>query len=294
MLLYGNAILVVAGLTALHHHGIPQALGFAHGPKQRFQSQQRYRGAATTALKQSSRPLFPRSPFQQDQKKFQDVRVKQKEKESAQAKPMPMENNIKFLQNSLVSGSVDRSTIVSTAASGLLAVLTVYGLLRTGRLVSFFRHASWWIQHAFVTYQSMLVNNPLGTKVGTGAALAILGDALAQSTTNRGAPYDKRRAVSFAVFDSCYRVFQHNMFPAVIKACQGNVVGLLGVAPALAAAIERTMVYQLMVVPVSYILEWLVDLQRPLARTQIAAFFLHHRRVFTIQFSLPLQDLFKD
>ena len=186
------------------------------------------------------------------------MREKQKRKESAPTaqptdaqKQIPlMESNIKYLQNSLVSG-LDRRTVVSTTVSGLGALLVVYGLFRTGRLVALFRHTNWFIQNAFATYQSLLVTNPLGTKVGTGAVLAILGDALAQSTTEKGAPWDKRRAASFAVFDSCYRVFQHNMFPAVIRACQGSVIGLLGVAPALAAAIERTMVYQLMVVPVS-------------------------------------------
>ena len=249
MTIYGKAVLL---LLIVLHQDIPTALAYAHGSRPRFPKPQR---PNATALKQSSRPLFSRSPFQRDQKEFQDVREKRKETAPTQQQPSEkqvplMESNIKYLQNSLVSG-LDPRTIVSTTASGLLAVLTVYGLLRTGRLVALFRHTNWWIQHAFATYQSLLVTNPLGTKVGTGAALAILGDALAQSTTNHGAPWDKRRAASFAVFDSCYRVFQHNMFPAVIRACQGSVLGLLGIAPALGAAIERTMVYQLMVVPVS-------------------------------------------
>eukprot|EP00536_Pseudo-nitzschia_multiseries_P000958 jgi/Psemu1/282685/fgenesh1_pg.12_\ len=101
-------------------------------------------------------------------------------------------------------------------------------------------------------YQNALVSNPLVTKVITGALLAIAGDAAAQASANAG-PYDKRRALSFAVFDSCYRVFQHNMFPAVIRAGKGNVVGALVpfLAPA-AAAIEQTAMYQFLVVPFIY------------------------------------------
>lgn len=163
---------------------------------------------------------------------------------------MPMENNIKLLQNPVFSG-LDRRKAISVTATSLMAVVTLYGLLRTGRLAALFRHTNLWMQYVFNSYQSMLVNNPLSTKVGTGAVLAVLGDALAQSFTNGGAPYDKRRAASFAVFDSFYRVFQHHMFPAVIALCQGNVLARLMIAPSIGAAIERTMVYQLVVVPVS-------------------------------------------
>ena len=101
-------------------------------------------------------------------------------------------------------------------------------------------------------YQNSLVTNPLVTKVVTGAILSIIGDGVAQASSSDEIPYDKRRALSFAVFDSCYRVFQHNMFPAIIRAGKGNVVGKLlpMLAPA-AAAIEQTAMYQFLVVPVS-------------------------------------------
>eukprot|EP00537_Pseudo-nitzschia_pungens_P013304 CAMPEP_0172395322 /NCGR_PEP_ID=MMETSP1061-20121228/18943_1 /TAXON_ID=37318 /ORGANISM="Pseudo-nitzschia pungens, Strain cf. pungens" /LENGTH=293 /DNA_ID=CAMNT_0013126853 /DNA_START=152 /DNA_END=1030 /DNA_ORIENTATION=+ len=101
-------------------------------------------------------------------------------------------------------------------------------------------------------YQNALVTNPLITKVITGAVLAIAGDAAAQASANTD-PYDKRRALSFAVFDSCYRMFQHNMFPAVIRAGKGNVVkGLFPFLAPAAAAIEQTAMYQFLVVPLIY------------------------------------------
>jgi hypothetical protein len=211
----------------------------------------------------------PLQPFQRDQKEFKDVRGNQaqlqqkdtntivpsstsKEQLSQHQQIFPMENNIKLMKNRLFS-SLDRRTIVSTAGTSLLAVLTVYSLMKTGKLAAIANHASWWIQNAFFTYQNALVNDPLRTKVGTGAVLAILGDALAQSTTGYDTTYDKRRALSFAVFDSCYRVFQHYMFPAVIALCQGNVVSkiLPAAVPTVSAAVERTLLYQLVVVPVS-------------------------------------------
>mmetsp|Transcript_26781 Transcript_26781/g.58745 ORF Transcript_26781/g.58745 Transcript_26781/m.58745 type:complete len:320 (+) Transcript_26781:214-1173(+) len=104
-------------------------------------------------------------------------------------------------------------------------------------------------------YQNYLVTNPLVTKMITGAILSIIGDAVAQASSagDDEFVYDKRRALSFAAFDSFYRFFQHNMFPVVIKTGRGNVVGKLlpMLAPA-AAAIEQTMLYQLLVVPLIY------------------------------------------
>jgi hypothetical protein len=165
---------------------------------------------------------------------------------------MHMQRNKKSTKNPAMA-SLDRRVVISTAGTSLLAMLAIYSLMRTGKLTAFAKQATWWIQNAFFTYQNSLVNNPLSTKVGTGAFLAILGDALAQSTTGEGAPYDRRRALSFAVFDSCYRVFQHKMFPAVIALCQGHVLSkvLPMVIPTVGAAIERTLFYQLVVVPVS-------------------------------------------
>jgi hypothetical protein len=246
--------------ASLVFHGVPQVVAFAQPSAPPFPRPRH----ARTALKQSSRSLFSRSEsFPRDEKQFQDVREAQKERQRSLAKeesdrrrnknsvsiPM-MENNINLLQNPAVSG-LDIAKVTSVTATSLLAVLTLYALLKTGHLMALFRHTSWWMEYTFTSYKNLLVNHPLITKVGTGAVLAVLGDALAQSLTNGGTPYDKRRAVSFAAFDSCYRVFQHHMFPAVIAFCQGNVLARLGIMPALGAAMERTMVYQLLVVPVS-------------------------------------------
>ena len=125
----------------------------------------------------------------------------------------------------------------------------------------------------FKPYQVSLANNPLITKVLTGAILAIAGDAMAQAASNAAAVannekevgYDKRRALSFAVFDSGYRFCQHHMFPAIIRYCQGNVImnilpriipskSLVAMLAPAAAAVEQTAVYQLGIVPVSYLL----------------------------------------
>ena len=125
------------------------------------------------------------------------------------------------------------------------------------------------ITSLFASYRNALIDHPLTSKVLTGATLAIIGDFVAQYTTwssssasassaavggTEDFSYDKRRAVSFAVFDACYRVFQNAMFPAVIGLCKGNILKhLLPVATTrVAAAIERTLLYQLVIVPTLY------------------------------------------
>jgi hypothetical protein len=234
-------------------HGFPQALAFAQRPTTRFSK-------STTIVKQSSRSLFsPSEACRKDEKQFQGLtellnenqrQETSKDDKNCHRMRYSMPNNIKLLQNPVFSG-LDRGTAVFVTATSFLAVLTLCTLLEGGRIAALFRQTTWWFQFLFNSYRTVLISNPLSTKVGTGAVLAVLGDALAQSLTNGGAPYDKRRAASFAVFDSCYRVFQHNIFPAVIALCQGSFLGRFGVAPSIGAAVERTMVYQLMIVPVS-------------------------------------------
>jgi hypothetical protein len=109
-------------------------------------------------------------------------------------------------------------------------------------------------------YMNSMVRYPLQTKVATGGFLAVLGDAIAQARESD--EYDPRRAASFATFDSCYRVFQHNAFPTIVGLCQGRFLGsLLSAIPTLTvgsnqklflAALERTMMYQLCVIPLFY------------------------------------------
>mmetsp|Transcript_32982 Transcript_32982/g.94732 ORF Transcript_32982/g.94732 Transcript_32982/m.94732 type:complete len:311 (-) Transcript_32982:69-1001(-) len=112
------------------------------------------------------------------------------------------------------------------------------------------------------SYKGTMVRYPLETKVATGATLAVLGDALAQTREPNQTSYNPRRAASFAAFDSCYRVFQHNAFPFIISICQGKMIGgLLSALPGVAvgpnlraglAALERTLVYQFAVIPLLY------------------------------------------
>jgi len=145
----------------------------------------------------------------------------------------------------------------------LASMLTVVAFWRTKAVIASLRYMGWILSDViYKPYQNSLVNNPLVTKVITGTVLAIAGDAMAQATSNETAlsnnqikvKYDKRRALSFAVFDSCYRVFQHNMFPLIIRFGQGNVVKHLlpkFFIPA-AAAIEQTALYQFVIVPCLY------------------------------------------
>lgn len=111
-------------------------------------------------------------------------------------------------------------------------------------------------------YTASLAVHPLSTKVCTAGVLAIGGDAIAQSSDPE-LPYDRKRAVSFALFDAAYRGgFQHAAFPWIIEHCRGNV--LQGAAASLAlpmstlpppdalAAVECTAFNQLLLVPVVY------------------------------------------
>ncbi len=81
------------------------------------------------------------------------------------------------------------------------------------------------LNHLLDAYKQSLVNHPLATKMLTGATLAVCGDAIAQSRSED--PYDTRRAVSFASFDSIYRAVQHASFPAIVQQCQGQYISAL-------------------------------------------------------------------
>jgi hypothetical protein len=103
-------------------------------------------------------------------------------------------------------------------------------------------------------YTHLLAAHPLETKVSTAAALAVLGDGIAQRSIP--APYDKTRALSFVLFDASYRGgFQHQLFPWIIDNCRGEQLQqLLGASEATAAfaAVESTAFNQLVIVPVVY------------------------------------------
>lgn len=251
-------ILLVIAVPALIH-GVPEATA--------LQKSSRLSRPKKTVVRQSSQHLpFPstrrffRSPLssatatitrteeQQEQHKKQYQQAIQNVRERAKSggsRHVPFEASL----------ALDPTGGLVWSATCIGFIGLVFGLTKSGRLSPFFRCATSFLKNAFFAYRGALSARPLGTKVATGATLAILGDALAQSTssTSTGAPYDKRRAASFAAFDSCYRVFQHFMFPAVIGLCGGDVVRHL-LPPAfgpVAAAVERTLLYQLVIVPVS-------------------------------------------
>ena len=160
------------------------------------------------------------------------------------------EQSQKSTQMNMAHGNIRIQEFRSSPIRRLVvaSMLTVAAMFKTKALLSLLCNG------LYKPYQNSLVQNPLITKIFTGAILAITGDAVAQATSNEGtSAYDKRRAISFALFDSCYRFFQHNMFPIVIRLGQGNVISKVlpkVFAPA-AAAIEQTAMYQFVIVPVS-------------------------------------------
>jgi len=99
-------------------------------------------------------------------------------------------------------------------------------------------------------YQSALKSKPLATQVQTGGILAVVGDAIAQKTSEEDG-YDTKRAVSFALFDGAYRIVQHYLYPPMIAVCNGNTLGAL-LGPALGAATEQALASQLLIIPLFY------------------------------------------
>ena len=128
----------------------------------------------------------------------------------------------------------------------------------------FRRHISTISVSLLESYKGSMIRSPLRTKVVTGATLAVLGDAMAQIRDFKQKSYNPRRAASFAAFDGCYRFFQHMAFPFIISICQGRVLGsfLSALLPSVSsiggnlrlglAALERTLLYQLLVIPLLY------------------------------------------
>ena len=97
-------------------------------------------------------------------------------------------------------------------------------------------------------YMDVLTAAPLVTKMVTGAALAVAGDALAQKCDTSAATYDKRRAASFAVFDMAYRALQHLVYPTIVAHFQGQYLSKALLPAHAAAPLERTLCSQLGIV----------------------------------------------
>ncbi|KAL7491962.1 hypothetical protein ACHAWT_001199 [Skeletonema menzelii] len=151
--------------------------------------------------------------------------------------------------------AVKKRVVVATTLAGTAAVT---GLFLNHHIIS---QA---VLTALRAYEGSLVKNPLRTKVMTGATLAAFGDYLAQmkemKETNR--EYNVPRALSFAAFDSCYRMFQHAAIPFIVMLGQGHAFhSLLSSIPfvtmsesslAFTAAMERTFMYQFALIPFFY------------------------------------------
>lgn len=98
----------------------------------------------------------------------------------------------------------------------------------------------------------VLTTAPLTTKMLTGAALAVTGDALAQKCDTSRTGYDKRRAASFAIFDMAYRALQHAVYPSICSHFQGQYLCSALLPVHTAAPLERTLCSQLGIVPFLY------------------------------------------
>jgi protein Mpv17 len=153
----------------------------------------------------------------------------------------------------------NRSRILYSC-TGALLLFSVYSTRRNILGTSALESLGLLSEKLLHSYKHSMVMHPLLTKVATGASLAVLGDAEAQRRESDG--YDLRRAVSFAAFDSCYRMFQHAAFPTIVGVCTGKFLGgILSALPSLTlgtnfnlflAAMERTLMYQLGVIPLFY------------------------------------------
>ena len=148
--------------------------------------------------------------------------------------------------------AVKKRVVFATTLAGTAAVT---GLFLNHQIIS---QA---VLTALRAYEGSLVTNPLRTKVMTGATLAAFGDYLAQmkemKETNR--KYNVPRALSFAAFDSCYRMFQHAAIPFIVMLGQGHVfhsllssIPLVTTSLAFTAAMERTFMYQFVLIPFIY------------------------------------------
>jgi len=159
--------------------------------------------------------------------------------------------------NIMLSGddAVKKRVVFATTLAGTAAVT---GLFLNYQIIS---QA---VISALRAYEGSLVKNPLRTKVMTGASLAAFGDYLAQLKDMRetNKEYNVPRALSFAAFDSCYRMFQHAAIPFIVMMGQGHVIRklLLSVplvtmkesSLAFTAALERTLLYQFVLIPFFY------------------------------------------
>eukprot|EP00984_Skeletonema_dohrnii_P022593 scaffold11699_cov138-Skeletonema_dohrnii-CCMP3373.AAC.4 len=159
--------------------------------------------------------------------------------------------------NIMLSGddAVKKRVVFATTLAGTTAVI---GLFLNYQIIS---QA---VLSALRSYEGSLVKNPLRTKVMTGAFLAAFGDYLAQLKDMRetNKEYNVPRALSFAAFDSCYRMFQHAAIPFIVMMGQGHVIRkLLSSVPlvtmkesslAFTAALERTLMYQFVLIPFFY------------------------------------------
>jgi len=240
-----------------------EANGLIHKPKALHAGPKSTAATAWTATNNESTsfPHPPRKNTNQVRPQSQQYNARQ-QGQSEKSTEMNMTRGNTGMQNS------QRRTLSLSPSRRLLlaSMLTVAALWKTKTAIG------WFLSNMmFTPYQNSLVNNPLVTKVFTGAVLAIVGDAVAQATSNEAAlanqqtkiGYDKRRALSFAAFDSCYRVFQHNVFPWVIRSGQGNVIkrllpkiipsqNMVAFFSPAAAAIEQTAIYQFVIVPFLY------------------------------------------
>lgn len=238
------AMHVFALTTILVQGKVREADAYVHKPKLLPPPGPASGSKAAFTTKKNDRWPLPRPPTDMFQRSEHDFTPRQKDQSRRSIEMSMAHGNI-----GIEKGRTQPSIPILVASA-----LTLVALFKTKAMIALLQYPGTFLTNAlYKPYQNSLVNNPLITKVLTGATLAIAGDAAAQATSS-DAYYDKRRAISFAMFDSCYRVFQHHVFPIIIKLGQGNLISKILPAffkPA-AAAIEQTAMYQFVIVPLLY------------------------------------------
>ncbi|KAL7568251.1 hypothetical protein ACA910_022593 [Epithemia clementina (nom. ined.)] len=157
------------------------------------------------------------------------------------------------LPRRLITAAVHACLLLTGSSHALLPLSTGSDPMA---LLSLMEQTTGVIATKFTTaYTDALVTHPFVTKMATGGILATAGDAIAQ-TRDVDKPYDGRRALSFMVFDVCYRAMQQMAFPVIVHTCHGQILGPIldgTIVPTeYAAAMEQTLANQLGIVPFIY------------------------------------------
>ena len=106
------------------------------------------------------------------------------------------------------------------------------------------------IGHCINHIQSSFIDQSIRNQISHRGILALLGDYIAQRSTNTAddgkVEYDVKRAGAFISFDIMYRAVQCALFPEITRICDGHFLGSIGllhnhVDLGILATLEQTM-----------------------------------------------------